>query len=81
MRKPKRKPCPYCKSLDAFVERYELAVYGVVCNNCLAIGPKVEHGKYYDDPDGAELAERDATRMWNARTPAAYQRVKTACEM
>lgn len=80
MRMPKRKPCPHCRSEDAFVERYEISVYGVVCNKCGAIGPKVEHGKYSDAPTD-DLAERDATRMWNVRTSDAYERVKKSCEM
>lgn len=81
MRKPKIKPCPHCRATDAWVERYGICAYGVVCNTCGAIGPNVEHGKYADEPNGEDLADRDAIRMWNARTPAAYARVKASCEM
>ena len=81
MRKPKPKPCPFCKCADVFVERFDLCVYAVVCNGCYVNGPKVEHGKYCDDANGDDIAERDAIRMWNARTPKAHQRVLVSCEM
>lgn len=80
MRKPKPKPCPFCKSGDVFVERFGACVYGVVCNHCLVNGPKVEHGKYLESETDDE-AERDAIRMWNARSPEAHKRVLVACEM
>ena len=44
-------------------------------------GPKVEHWKYCDEPNGDDLAKRDAIRMWNARTPTARAKVLEACEM
>lgn len=81
MRKPKPKPCPFCRSTDVFVERYDYSVYAAVCNVCSVHGPKVEHGKYADEPNGDDLAERDALKMWNARTQAARLRVLVSCEM
>ena len=81
MRTPAPKPCPFCRATDSFVERFDLCVYAVVCNGCLIAGPKVEHWKYCDEPNGDDLAKRDAIRMWNARTPTARAKVLEACEM
>ena len=81
MRKPTAKHCPFCKSKDVFVERYDTCVYGAMCNNCGAQAQKVEHAKYVDDPRGDDLGERDALRMWNARSSASRQRILVACEM
>jgi hypothetical protein len=83
MRIPKAKPCPFCKSADVWVERYGLCCYGVVCNDCLSAGPRVEHGDYsdYDKDDGVKNGERDAIRLWNARTPESHHRVLVSCEM
>jgi len=81
MRKPSPKPCPFCKCGDVWVERFEVCVFGVVCNRCLVVGPKVEHAKYCEDRRGDELAERDAIRMWNARTESAHKKVRASCEM
>lgn len=74
------KPCPFCGSADVYVEAFGMCTYGVVCNNCYAVGPKVEHGKYMEAVTD-DLSRRDAIRMWNARNETAHKRVLVACEM
>lgn len=81
MRQSTPKPCPFCKCDDVWIERYGLCTYAVVCGACAVHGPKVEHGKYCDEPNGNDLAERDAIRMWNARSENSHRRVMASCEM
>jgi hypothetical protein len=79
MRKPKIKPCPFCRQANAFVERDDICVYRVWCD-CGARGPACERGEYADREDGDDLGERDAIRRWNARTPAAAERERVRVE-
>lgn len=81
MRKPKPKPCPFCQSPTVFVERYSYCVFGVVCDGCFVVGPKVEHAKYDDGDKGHGLGERDAIRLWNGRSQKAHTDVLASCQM
>lgn len=62
---PAALPCPYCGSLDGFVEMMNICVARYWCNECAALGPPVEDGDYVGAGD--RRAERDAIKVWNRR--------------
>ena len=64
----KLKPCPFCHGADAFVERGDICIYYVFCNDCAAKGPPVEHGDFGTSDDPHERrAHRAAAKAWNTR--------------
>lgn len=71
MRLARIKPCPFCGSCDRpRVERWDICVFGIVCDECGARGPVVERGDYSGDDKDLVRASRDSIREWNARQRA-----------
>lgn len=62
MRIARAKRCPFCRSIDGFVERMELSSWQYVCNDCFAHGPEITYTGDNDD-----RAKAVATRAWNRR--------------
>jgi len=64
-------PCPFCGSVDTFIERADFSSCYVMCNACGARGPTSCDENDADaratDRGKAEPGERAARRLWNRR--------------
>ena len=52
------------------MERWDICVFGIICDECGARGPVVERGDYDGDDNDLARAARDASREWNKRKRA-----------
>jgi len=65
------KPCPFCGTDDAFVERGTLSSCFVMCNQCQARGPDTcpedDRDLELEEENDWEPGEAAARRLWNRR--------------
>lgn len=64
--KVKLLPCPFCGSLDGYIERYDYSSCYWLCNDCMARGPL----KVIEDEDEEIPGHDPALIAWNTRQAA-----------
>lgn len=65
----KMKPCPFCRTLNGFVECADFGSFYVMCNQCGARGPDAEGDGCDPDAENRRGA-RNAIKAWNTRSLA-----------